>query len=139
MLTLRRAPGLVAEAPDLDDVQQAAVAHRGGVLRVLGAPGTGKTTTAIEAVVDRVHRDGASPDRVLALSASRLAAADLRERITARLGGTSTEPLARTHQALRVRHPASGGRPAGRPDAAAAQRARAGRHPARAARRPRRR
>ena len=100
MLTLRRAPGLVAEAPDLDDVQQAAVAHRGGVLRVLGAPGTGKTTTVIEAVVDRVHRDGASPDRVLALSASRVAAADLRERITARLGGTSTEPLARTHQAL---------------------------------------
>ena len=45
MLTLRRAPGLVAEAPVLDDVQQAAVAHRGGVLRVLGAPGTGKTTT----------------------------------------------------------------------------------------------
>ena len=71
-----------------------------GVLRVLGAPGTGKTTTVIEAVVDRVHRDGASPDRVLALSASRVAAADLRERITARLGGTSTEPLARTHQAL---------------------------------------
>jgi superfamily I DNA/RNA helicase/RecB family exonuclease len=100
MLTLRRAPGLVAEAPALDEVQQAAVAHRGGVLRVLGAPGTGKTTTVIEAVVDRVHRDGTSPDRVLALSASRVAAGDLRERITARLGGTSTEPLARTHQAF---------------------------------------
>ena len=38
----------------------------------------------------------------------------------------------------RVRHPAPGGRAARRPDAAAAQRARAGRHPARAAGRPRR-
>ena len=37
---------------------------------------------------------------MLALSASRVAAGDLRERITARLGGTSTEPLARTHQAF---------------------------------------
>src|SRR3954469_13338144 len=105
MLTLRRAPGLVADAPVLDEVQQAAVAHRGGVLRVLGAPGTGKTTTVIEAVVDRVHRDGTSPDRVLALSASRVAAGDLRERITARLGGTSTEPLARTHHAFGPRRP----------------------------------
>jgi superfamily I DNA/RNA helicase/RecB family exonuclease len=70
------------------------------VLRVLGAPGTGKTFTAIEVVVDRVHRDRAAPDECLVLTASRTAAADLRERITARIGGTSTEPLARTHQAL---------------------------------------
>jgi superfamily I DNA/RNA helicase/RecB family exonuclease len=69
-------------------------------MRVLGAPGTGKTTTAIEVVVDRVHRGGMAPDQALVLTASRTAAADLRERITARIGGTSTEPLARTHQAL---------------------------------------
>jgi superfamily I DNA/RNA helicase/RecB family exonuclease len=100
VLTLRRAPGLVAEAPDLDDVQQAAVAHRGGVLRVLGGPGTGKTTTAIEAVVARVESGEATPDQCLILTSSRVAAGSLRERVTARLGGTSTEPLARTHQAL---------------------------------------
>ena len=68
------------------------------MLRVLGAPGTGKTSTAIEVVVDRVRRDGIAPDRCLVLTASRTAAADLRERITARIGGTTTEPLARTHQ-----------------------------------------
>ena len=108
MLTLRRAPGLVIRAPVLDQAQAAVVAHHarsrdskaGSVLRVLGAPGTGKTSTAIEVVVDRVRRDGIAPDQCLVLTASRTAAADLRERITSRIGGTTTEPLARTHQAL---------------------------------------
>lgn len=112
---LRRAPGLHSQAPDLDEAQAAVVAHRassqgsptrgrgprsGSVLRVLGAPGTGKTSTAIEVVVDRVHRDGIAPDQCLVLTASRTAAAELRERITSRIGGTTIEPLARTHQAL---------------------------------------
>jgi len=108
VLTLRRAPTLVTRAPSLDEAQAAVVAHRSaatqgrrtGVLRVLGAPGTGKTSTAIEVVVDRVRRDGITPDQCLVLTASRTAAADLRERITSRIGGTTTEPLARTHQAL---------------------------------------
>ena len=118
MLTLRRAPSLSAQVPVRDDAQAAAVAHRpaphhtvdhrasahraaaGSVLRVLGAPGTGKTFTAIEIVVDRVCRDGVAPDQCLVLTASRTAAADLRDRITTRIGGTTTEPLARTHQAL---------------------------------------
>jgi len=110
VLTLRRAPSLVAHVPNLDDAQAAAVAHRatttqghgttGSVLRVLGAPGTGKTTTAIEIVVDRVRGGGITPDQCLVLTASRTAAAELRERITARMGGTTTEPLARTHQAF---------------------------------------
>jgi superfamily I DNA/RNA helicase/RecB family exonuclease len=100
MLTLRRAPSVVAEAPPLDDVQLAALAHRGGVLRVLGGPGTGKTTTAIEAVVARVESGEATPDQCLILTSSRVSAGSLRERVTARLGGTSMEPLARTHQAL---------------------------------------
>jgi len=73
---------------------------QGSVLRVLGAPGTGKTTTAIEIVVNRVRIDGITPDRALVLTASRTASADLRERITSRIGGTTTEPLARTHQAF---------------------------------------
>jgi superfamily I DNA/RNA helicase/RecB family exonuclease len=109
---LRRAPTLDTSAPSLDEAQAAVLAHRssnrtdstgsrlGSVLRVLGAPGTGKTSTAIELVVDRVRRDKVTPDQCLVLTASRTAAADLRERITARIGGTSTEPMARTHQAL---------------------------------------
>ena len=67
---------------------------------MLGGPGTGKTTVAVEAVVDRVNSGEATPDQCLVLTSSRVAAARLRERVTARLGGTSTEPLARTHQAF---------------------------------------
>ncbi|MGZ4601045.1 MAG: ATP-dependent helicase [Oryzihumus sp.] len=100
MLSLRRAPDRAVEVPDLDERQAAAVAHRGGVLRVLGAPGTGKTTTAIELVVDRVRRDGLSPDQCLVLAPTRVAAGDLRQRISGRLGSTTTESLARTPQAF---------------------------------------
>lgn len=100
VLTLRRAPNVVADAPPLDDVQRAVLDHRGGVLRVLGGPGTGKTTTAVEVVASRVEAGEATPDQCLMLASSRVAAGALRERVTARLGRTSTEPLARTVQAF---------------------------------------
>ena len=100
MVLLRRAPALVVDAPRLDDGQQAVLAARGPLVRVLGAPGTGKTTTAIELVVDRVERGGLAPDECLLLTSTRVAASRLRERVTARLARTSTEPLARTHQAF---------------------------------------
>ena len=100
MVLLRRAPALVVDAPSLDDGQQAALDARGPLLRVLGAPGTGKTTTAVELVVDRVLFGGLSPDECLLLTSTRVAAARLRQRVTARLARTSTEPLARTHQAF---------------------------------------
>ena len=100
MLTLRRAPAVVVEPPVLDATQRAAVAAAGPVVRVLGGPGTGSSTVAVEIVVDRVDRRGLTPDQCLVLAPTRLAAAGLRERITARLARTSTEPLARTHQAF---------------------------------------
>lgn len=90
----------VSQAPRLDERQQEAVRQRGPVLRVLGAPGTGKTTTAMEVVVDRVRQDHLPLDGALILSPSRRSAAALRERMTVRLGGTSTEPLARTPAAF---------------------------------------
>ncbi len=53
----------VTEAPVLDADQQSVVDHPGGPLLVLAGPGTGKTTTLVEAVVDRVRNRGLSPDR----------------------------------------------------------------------------
>jgi superfamily I DNA/RNA helicase/RecB family exonuclease len=81
--------------PILDTAQQSVVAHNSGPLLVLAGPGTGKTTTLVEAVVARVEA-GADPDRVLVLTFSRKAADELRERIAARLGRTVTEPAAYT-------------------------------------------
>jgi superfamily I DNA/RNA helicase/RecB family exonuclease len=62
------------------------VDHPGGPLLVLAGPGTGKTTTLVEAVARRVAA-GADPERILVLTFSRKAAVDLRDRLTARLAG----------------------------------------------------
>ncbi len=81
--------------PVLEPGQQAVADHRGGPLLVLAGPGSGKTTTLVEAAVRRVA-DGADPESLLLLTFSRRAATELRERITARLARTTREPLART-------------------------------------------
>lgn len=99
MVILRRAPAQQAGQVRLDDSQQQALDSTAAVLRVLGGPGTGKSTLAVELVVDAVSV-GARADECLVLAATRTAAGGLRQRVTARLGGTSTQPLARTWQAL---------------------------------------
>ena len=79
----------------LDPAQQAVVDHRGGPLLVLAGPGTGKTTTIVEAVAARIE-GGLDPESVLVLTFGRKAAAELRGRIGARLGRATKEPMART-------------------------------------------
>lgn len=86
----------VQPPPVLDENQRRVVEHEGGPLLVLAGPGTGKTTTIVESVVDRIDRRGTDPSRVLVLTFSRKAAQELRERITARLRRTTREPLALT-------------------------------------------
>jgi len=61
------------------------VAHREGPLLVIGGPGTGKTTTLVEAVAARVA-EGTDPSQILVLTFGRKASAALRNRIEARLG-----------------------------------------------------
>ncbi|WP_091180966.1 ATP-dependent helicase [Microlunatus flavus] len=100
MYRLRLTPETLSDPPDLDEAQRAVVAHPGGPLLVLAGPGTGKTTTLVESVVDRIARRGASPDSVLVLTFSRRAAADLRTRIAGRLGRTVVTPAAMTFHAF---------------------------------------
>lgn len=83
----------------LDVDQEAVVHHRRGVLLVLGAPGTGRTTALVEHVRRQVG-EGRSPDRCLVLAPTRTAAARLRAQIGAGLGSTHTEPMARTAASL---------------------------------------
>lgn len=79
--------------------------HESGLLRVLGGPGTGKTTLLAELAADRISRRGGSPENVLVLTAGRRAAATVRTEITrlltddaARAGAvhTASEPMVRT-------------------------------------------
>ncbi|MFJ2405182.1 ATP-dependent helicase [Streptomyces xanthochromogenes] len=100
----RAAPGayrLVRTLPDpvepplLDAPQRRVVDHRSGPLLVLAGPGTGKTTTLVEAVAARVAA-GTDPERVLVLTFSRKAAVELRDRMALRLGAGAKSPQATT-------------------------------------------
>ncbi|WP_436846828.1 ATP-dependent helicase [Streptomyces litmocidini] len=74
------------DPPQLDAVQREVVDHTDGPLLVLAGPGTGKTTTLVEAVAARME-NGADPERLLVLTFSRKAAVELRDRMAGRLGG----------------------------------------------------
>lgn len=85
--------------PALDEVQEWVAASVAPSLVVLGAPGTGKSTVAVETVVAAVE-GGLRPDECLLLAPTRVQAAELRDRLTTRLQATSSEPVARSHQSL---------------------------------------
>jgi superfamily I DNA/RNA helicase/RecB family exonuclease len=89
-------PDVAVDVPTLDEHQQRVVDHPGGPLLVLAGPGTGKTTTLVETIVDRIEHRRARPDEILALTFSRKAAEQLRDRVTARLGRTMSTTLSST-------------------------------------------
>ena len=70
-----------------------------GHAAVFGAPGSGKTTLAVELVAEHVAR-GMSPSEVLVLAASRRTAATLRDALAIRLGIPTRGALARTASAV---------------------------------------
>jgi superfamily I DNA/RNA helicase/RecB family exonuclease len=78
-----------------DSGQQAVIDHDAGPLLVLAGPGTGKTTSLVEAAAARVAR-GVPVEQLLMVTFSRRAAAELRDRVAARLDRTIREPIART-------------------------------------------
>ncbi|MZD10400.1 UvrD-helicase domain-containing protein, partial [Streptomyces sp. SID5785] len=82
---LVRTPRDPVDPPRLDAHQRAVVDHSRGPLLVLAGPGTGKTTTLVEAVSARIER-GAAPGRILVLTFSRKAAVELRDRMALRIG-----------------------------------------------------
>jgi superfamily I DNA/RNA helicase/RecB family exonuclease len=79
---------LVGKPVDLDADQRRVVDHEAGPLLVLAGPGTGKTTTLVEAIAERIEHRGVHPDSVLGLTFSRKAAEHLRDRVAARVGRT---------------------------------------------------
>jgi len=71
------------------------VDHAAGPLLVLAGPGTGKTTTLVEAIAQRID-NGTAPEQILALTFGRKAALELRDRVTTRLGRTLAAPICMT-------------------------------------------
>ncbi|WP_344368915.1 ATP-dependent helicase, partial [Streptomyces indiaensis] len=91
---LVRTPPARLDPPLLDAAQRSVVDHTAGPLLVLAGPGTGKTTTLVESVTERIARGG-DPERVLVLTFSRRAAVELRDRM-ARRTGAARAPRATT-------------------------------------------
>lgn len=100
--------GADARIPTLDETQRRVLdLPLAASAAVIGAPGTGKTTTVVELVADRVLERGWSPGEVLVLSPTRTAATRLRDRLALRLAVPTEGPLARTVNSLAfeiVRH-----------------------------------
>lgn len=95
---------VAGERAGASDVEPALDESQRGVLElglrdsaiVIGAPGSGKTTTLVQFAVDRVHRLGLDPSALLVLAPSRLAANRLRDRLALRVDRPTNGPLART-------------------------------------------
>jgi superfamily I DNA/RNA helicase len=99
-VSLLAPPTDVAVPPTLDGAQRAALdaalaLRPGGALVVAGAPGTGRTTVAVEIATAALER-GVEPAEVLVLAASRRSASAVRDVLTARAGRTLSAPLVRT-------------------------------------------
>lgn len=85
----------------LDPSQAAVVALPDGAsAAVIGAPGSGKTTTLIEVAADRVLNRGWQPNDLIVLTTGRVTATRLRDRLAVRLAQPTTGPLARTVNSL---------------------------------------
>lgn len=91
----------VPGTPTLDADQQAVLALPAGASAVvLGAPGTGRTTTAVALVADRIARGLLAPEEVLLLAPRRTQASRLRDRLLLAVGRPVSAPLARTAASL---------------------------------------
>ncbi|MFD0008597.1 ATP-dependent helicase [Streptomyces sp. NPDC127178] len=93
---LVRTPPVRVAPPRLDAAQRAVVDHAAGPLLVLAGPGTGKTTTLVESVAERIAR-GSDPERILVLTFSRKAAVELRDRMALRIGAAGAPQATTFH------------------------------------------
>lgn len=82
--------------------QAAAAAVRSNDARLLAGPGTGKTKTLVEHVLNLI-RGGVDPDRILCVTFTRAAAAGMRRKIGDALGTAATPPDVYTLHAFALR------------------------------------
>jgi superfamily I DNA/RNA helicase len=102
-LNLVRAPlsNELIDHSQLNEQQNQVVNHRGSPLLVLGEAGSGKTTTLISAVANRINQ-GEDPNSILVITYGRHSASKLRDQIASAnpASHTVSEPIARTFHSI---------------------------------------
>jgi DNA helicase-2/ATP-dependent DNA helicase PcrA len=84
----------------LNPAQLAATEHEGGPLVLVAGPGTGKTKTIVHRILRLVRERGVSPRAITAITFTKKAAGELRERLSALLGEDGDRVEAMTFHAL---------------------------------------
>jgi superfamily I DNA/RNA helicase len=100
------APGPVGLLDDLDPDQRAAASADPAMnpaLLIIAGPGTGKTRTLAYRIAHLVAERGVPADRFLAVTFTRRAAAELRERLAALMDGGAGQPTVTTFHGLGLR------------------------------------
>jgi DNA helicase-2/ATP-dependent DNA helicase PcrA len=87
----------------LDPDQRAAVAGPDGPLLIVAGPGTGKTRTLTHLLAHRVRDRGVAPDRCLALTFTRRACTEMRDRLRTLVPGQADRMLVTTFHGLGLR------------------------------------
>ncbi|HSR24291.1 MAG TPA: ATP-dependent helicase, partial [Candidatus Eisenbacteria bacterium] len=87
----------------LDPDQRAAAAAGGGPLLIVAGPGTGKTRTLTHLLAHRVRDHGVAPDRCLALTFTRRACAEMRDRLRTLVPEHADRMLVTTFHGLGLR------------------------------------
>ncbi|MDR7495214.1 MAG: ATP-dependent helicase [Armatimonadota bacterium] len=88
---------------NLSEEQRRAAAHVGSHARVLAGPGTGKTLALTRRVVHLVSVRGVDPDRIMVLTFTRAATAELKRRIRAELTDEAGRVLVSTLHSFALR------------------------------------
>ena len=87
----------------LNNQQKEAVEHSEGPLLIIAGAGTGKTTVITERIKWLVASGKAKPSEILALTFTRAAAAELRQRVGKELGEDVDRPIVSTLHSFALR------------------------------------